>query len=94
MMPAKAASAGADREGDQHDGGEVDAHGARGFLVLRHRADGEAELGAVEQELQADDHQHAGRQHEDVVEPQVEIAEIDRLAGSSAGNGFGLAPCG
>ena len=75
----------ADREGDQHDGGEIDAHGARGLLVLRHRADGETELGPVEQELQPDDHRHAGRQHDHVVEPQVELAEIEGRSAAAPG---------
>jgi hypothetical protein len=47
-------------------------------MVRAVSSDGKAELGAIEEKLQADDRQRADRQHDDVVEPQVEAAEVDR----------------
>ncbi len=79
----------------KHDGGEVDAHRARGFLVLRDGADGEAELGAIEQKLQADDHQRRRRASISTLSSRrLKPPRSIELRGSRAGNGFGLAPCG
>src|SRR5262245_50766506 len=74
--PGESGEPRADGKGNQNDGGEIDAHGAGGFLVLRDRADGEAKLRAVEQVLNANDHQNTGRQHQYVVEAQIEGANV------------------
>src|SRR6185312_4626052 len=68
----------ANGECHQDDSGEIDAHGPGGFFVLRDRPDGKPELGPVEQILNAGDHQNTGGQHQDIVEPKVEIAEVER----------------
>src|SRR3974390_3257749 len=44
----------ADREGDEHDRREVDSHRARGLFVLRDGADGETELGAIEEQMKTE----------------------------------------
>src|SRR6478609_3083985 len=69
----KGGDARADRKGDQHHGGKVDPHGARGLAVLRHRADRKAELGLVDQEMDGDDHGEPRSQQHQAVQPQREM---------------------
>src|SRR6266508_6089782 len=59
----------ADGEGDEHNGVEVHPHGFGNLFVLGHGADRQPKLGALEQQLQADDDQNAGHEENRVVEP-------------------------
>ena len=84
----------ADREGDEHDGGEIDAHGARRFFVLRDGANSQTQLGAVEQVLQPDDHRTPAASMSTLSSRRLNSPRSIELRGNSAGKGFGLAPCG
>src|SRR5262245_8639642 len=79
-----------DRKGDEHNSGEIDSHGACSLLVLRHGADGETKLGAIEEQLQPNNHQRASRQHHGIVEAQIELGDLDRALRQQRGDRLGI----